>query len=371
MKIVYFHQGLFPSTSPSSGFIINTLSGFVQAGAEITLLTVRNSDKPLSHILSEDFALPPDLPVELLNCGLFRRWHWYIYRKAYRILLQQDCDILITRNLGFLPYALRLKAKTGCRVYFEAHDFFTDLSLRPDSQRRRSEHARDKRYLPLVDGIICVSKGLADLFESYYPQQRVLAAMTGIRPTDSPVHATVSKRICYTGSFFTAHYNLLLLLNTIKLVKMQGVKLLLAGVKNEVEQNRLTQLVASLQVGNRVEVLPWQSPKALSELLQQCDLGLCPLRESFLTRYSAPTKITDYLAAGLPVVATDLQSIREMFGRVDCLLTCESDPLAWAQALDALYQSPERFAVLSADALNIANGYTWKHRAQKILSFIR
>ncbi|HPQ40781.1 MAG TPA: glycosyltransferase [bacterium] len=54
-----------------------------------------------------------------------------------------------------------------------------------------------------------------------------------------------------------------------------------------------------------VEIVPWVSPDRMPEMLRKSDAGLLPMvRDVPWTRSKSPTKLFEYLAAGLPVVAS-------------------------------------------------------------------
>lgn len=67
----------------------------------------------------------------------------------------------------------------------------------------------------------------------------------------------------------------------------------------------------------------------LTALVAACDVGLVPHRRNELTRSMSPLKVYEYLAAGLPVAAVDLEPMRGVDDRVVL-----AEPEAFAPALD-------------------------------------
>ena len=53
-------------------------------------------------------------------------------------------------------------------------------------------------------------------------------------------------------------------------------------------------------------------PEEVPELLAESDVGIIPFRDTPLTRAIHPVKLYEYFAAGIPVVAADLEEIRRI-----------------------------------------------------------
>jgi glycosyltransferase involved in cell wall biosynthesis len=64
-------------------------------------------------------------------------------------------------------------------------------------------------------------------------------------------------------------------------------------------------------------------------MMMAADVGLVCHRDTPLTQAMSPLKLYEYLAAGLPVVATDLEPMRDVSDR--CLLVAAGDD--WAPAV--------------------------------------
>jgi glycosyltransferase involved in cell wall biosynthesis len=103
-------------------------------------------------------------------------------------------------------------------------------------------------------------------------------------------------------------------------------------------------------------------PRAeLAALLRAADLGVIPHRRSPLTEAMSPLKLYEYLAGGLPVVATDLEPMRGIDPRV--LLVGEGGDFAGAarQAL-ALGRARER------ERLEFVRANSWRSRHDALLA---
>ena len=72
----------------------------------------------------------------------------------------------------------------------------------------------------------------------------------------------------------------------------------------------------------------------------------------------------DYMAAGRPILASDIPVFHEVL-RDEIALFCESEnPTSWIAAIRALQQDGLRRENMGASAKQEAHKYTWKNRAR-------
>lgn len=84
--------------------------------------------------------------------------------------------------------------------------------------------------------------------------------------------------------------------------------------------------------------------------------------------YCSPLKMFEYLAAGRPIIASDLPSIGEVLVDGSNALLAEPDSVAdWSQALTRLTRDPGLRARLARSAAETAEHYVMERRVQRIL----
>jgi glycosyltransferase involved in cell wall biosynthesis len=374
MRIRYFHHGLWPSPSPSTTFVTWTCAGFAETGADFELLTVADTAETVPQVLAGQFGIDTPLPLRLLRAGPFRRAHRIVHALAFWHFLFAEWEVLITRNLGFLPWALLLRRLRGGRVVFESHDFYADPSLRDDpAGRAGSKQARrERRWLAQVDGVLCVSEPQRAYYLQSFPGQRFFTALSGVKASTRPStpRAGPGNTVGYLGSFDAERYDLDLVLRSMALVAVPGSRLLMVGARNKSEHEAMSARAAALGIADRVEVLPWQSPRELEAVKARLDVGLVPLAITPRNRIGTPLKALEYLADGIPSVASDLPGIHDLLDDGPCGLVAQSSPESWAAAITRVLTEPALARALSEAAGRRALDLSWGRRAERIMDFL-
>jgi glycosyltransferase involved in cell wall biosynthesis len=106
--------------------------------------------------------------------------------------------------------------------------------------------------------------------------------------------------------------------------------------------------------------------------MRACDIGTIPWPwTEFSAYFTSPMKLFEYMAAGVPIVATDLPSLREVLRHGENAWLVEpGNPKAIAEAIDQLLREPHVGMLLANNARGSATSYSWDNRARAILKAI-
>lgn len=372
MRIKYFHQGRWPHQSPAATFITFNALGFYKNGVDFELIAAANTREPVSSVLKRHFGIDVPINIHLLQAGFLSGQHKIVRVLGFFYLLRQPVDILITRNLSFLPFAYILRKLKKCRVVFESHDIFTDLDLftAEVARRRKKQSRQERRYLPKADCVLCVSPHQKKLYEGYYPTQTFVLANTGVRPYQRfAKKEKYQYTLGYIGSLQSKNYDLSLLLQGVAATRATDIRLLFVGAKSEEQRADVMRLARKYGVEQRVDVLPWMDPAEVDRVKARIDVGCCPLAYSERNRIAMPLKVLEYLSAGIPVLHTDL--------KVDDFIVQDGfngylvnpRPADWGQAIDAIYKDVDAYRCMSANCFLTAEQYSWDRRTESVYRF--
>jgi glycosyltransferase involved in cell wall biosynthesis len=121
--------------------------------------------------------------------------------------------------------------------------------------------------------------------------------------------------------------------------------------------------VSALEGEPNIHLLGARTYTQLPDVLRAADAGLIPYARNELTESIFPMKVYEYLAAGLPVVATPLPSLREV---AEVATASDAEGLARlleeAIAADGLARRAERSRAAAA--------HSWERRLEEIAAAI-
>lgn len=86
-------------------------------------------------------------------------------------------------------------------------------------------------------------------------------------------------------------------------------------------------------------------------------------------KYTCPLKLFEYMAAGVPIVASDLPSVREVIRHGEnAWLVKPDDPYALAQGIHSILDNHDVAHKLARQATRDVQSYTWERRASEIVA---
>jgi glycosyltransferase involved in cell wall biosynthesis len=146
--------------------------------------------------------------------------------------------------------------------------------------------------------------------------------------------------------------------------------LVLGGIAGELQN---AALVRELISAGALELKGQMPREQVLALLPACDIGIVHASDQGIaTRLAEPTKLFEYLAAGLPVAASDVPTVRAIVRRWDCgVLFDASRPASIAQAILTLAGSRELRQRFSANAARAAREeLNWEREQPKLVELL-
>ena len=380
MRVVYLSKVNVSARLPAVAFSLFNAHALAQAGADAFLLAQEGPSQadPASLLAAnglqdlDNFHLSLFDQLKLPGVSsnqLFYAWALKRILGAHKL---RKIDACISRDPGALPYLAYLTAGYGIATFYQPHNFYVDLRIRPDVARtnRWKYHFLERTFIRRITGLLCLQEPQADLFRRYFPNKPVLATPPGLRSLQfvEPRKLFENRSVIYVGSF-QAKKGVEMLVRAVASLNHSEIRLKLIGGRSEAEMAYLRALVAESDLFSVTETRAWLDHGRLGGEMAGASVGVLPLSDSFYNRYlTAPSKLFDYLSSGLPIIASDLPSIRAFLrhGR-GCLLVPPGNVQALAAAMGRLLGSWELFEQQARLARRAAVSYQWRAQAGRML----
>lgn len=367
MRIAYLQNARIPTEKAHGYQIMKTCEALVGAGHQVQLF-VADRRNPIEQNPFEYYGIPKSfdlfrLPVldlmdvvKPLNSVAYaiERASFVRAVKRSRLALLAS-DIWYTRDL--LVAEALLEITDGRPVYVELHDV---------------DHRLDE-ILNQVSGWIVISEGLKKvLIEKGVASEKITVAHDGFDPSafaELPQKMEARKK-------FGLDPNEFILVYTGHLYPWKGVDSIAPAFASIPEGVRLVIVGGHAADLARIKVLAGNAPRVsfigqrpreeVSMWLAAADAALLPTSGKFEIGklYTSPLKLFEYLAAGLPILASDVPSSHEVLDESVATFVKPDDADDFLKKLNEVKQR-----VWSTDAAKEkVKPYTWKARGELIAS---
>jgi glycosyltransferase involved in cell wall biosynthesis len=305
------------------------------AGFQVTLIAPKDTDEVIDGITVRAVA-PGANRVERMT-----RTVWDVYRAA----VQLDADLYHFHDPELILVGILLKLR-GRRVVYDVHEDMTRTMLR--------KGWLPAPLLPLMARAIAIVESVAvrllDATVLVIPMERP-AFRTGrcvlVRnfpidrefPPAGPPYRERSPLAVYVGGIGVRRGAKDMVRAMGLLPAVLNARLAIAGWFQPLT---LENDLRALPGFERVDLLGNRSREDVATLLSEARIGLCMLHPVPGYPESYPVKLFEYMAAGIPVIASDFPLWRAIVEGADCgILVDPGEPAALADSLTFLLRNPE------------------------------
>lgn len=278
--------------------------------------------------------------------------------------------VLHVHEPELLPVVLPLAAR-GRRVVYDAHEdtprqvfhqaWIPGLARRPVSLVYAGLEALAGR---LCRGVVAATPTIADRYPA--PRTALVRNFPVLDAAPPPPFATRERLVAYVGAVTEAR-------GAAEMVRAaallpDGARVTLAG---PLFPSGLGERLEALPGADRTDRPGRLGRPAVSDLLARARVGLVVLHPTPQYVDAYPTKLFEYMAAGLPVVASDVPLWRRVIEDAGCgLLVDPLDPAAIAQACARLLGDEALAARMGAAGRAAALArFSWQGEAEHLVAF--
>jgi len=294
--------------------------------------------------------------------------------RIFKCALELNSEVYHIHDPELLHVGLRLK-RLGKKVIFDAHeDFPLQLASKPYLNRVA------KLLLPGVfatyesfacsrfDGVIAATPDICNKFLSINVNTVEVCNFPIVNELVKQENLDINKRrdVCYVG-VLEKRRGIREMIEAIHQTKC-GARLQLAG---RFYQHSFEEQLKSLEGWQSVDDFGWQDRSGVREILNRSVAGLVTLHPVSSYINSLPTKMFEYMSAGIPVIASDFPMWRDIVQKNSCGMCVDPlDPAGIGRAIDYLVRNPDVAREMGSNGRKaVLEKFNWSSEEEKLLEF--
>jgi glycosyltransferase involved in cell wall biosynthesis len=297
---------------------------------------------------------------------------------------QLDADIIHVHDVYLLgtaahsAFRARTKGRTVKLVY-DAREYIAGLAIQdPVEVCASADH--EAEFIRFYDEVFAVSEPIAEaLYRKFdLPRKPDLSYNVPLRPRsdveDPPSIRKAAglgpddKIVVYSGGLHESR-GIQTLLDAA--MSLPDVNLVLVARSRTMRYVRfLEEWVGELGAEDRFHVVDFVAPDHVVTYLSSADVAVHPLVAGSLNHeWAMPNKLFEYLHAGLPIVVSDCQCMKEFVESTGTGLAYRSkDSADLTRVLRAVLDDPQRFTNPVQRKELVEGKYSWQRQAERIFA---
>lgn len=287
--------------------------------------------------------------------------------RVVKAALSQDPDVCHVHDPELLLWAPRLRL-AGCHVIYDMHEC-TVHSIGVKPWIPAWARPTVSMAFRLAERVLAHDLTVIFAEDSYvedYPWVRRSAVVLNMPLTDqlTIINGPPSPRavMAYLGAV-SEDRGAIVTVEALRILRERGVDAgwLLIGASDDVERRPIEALVRQYGLAGCVAIHGWIPPQQAWEMIAGSCCGLATLLPRQTYRDSYPTKMFEYMALGIPVVASDFPLYRRVVEGARCGLCVDPEnPVAVADAVGWILQHPDESREMGQNGRRaVLERYSW------------
>lgn len=382
MKRIAFltHEPFYPPSGGGSAEALYLVEEMVARGHEVHLFCPKLADPAL---VREKFK------VNLHEFTLWKMGRYASLRNfkylLYPMFLQRMVEGQRTKfDLVFSQHAIsavaagRLKNSLGTKVVMNFLDYLTAFMETWPSMPRAAVNAMKRFEITLpkkygADGVLTVSHTLADHVKATgYPSQKILPIYFGFDSTLFPFREgpPPAKPVVVMHGSLDQHHLQEIAARAVALASREipDTTFRFVGHRTATLEKFLARAQA-LAPTAKIELTGFTPYAEVSKHLSAATIGMVPYEESTGTHCAFVAKIVEYLAVGLPVVSTRLNSATQYFSNTPTIRFTEFEGDAFGRALVEKLREPYHIAAAREASDRVRRELDWRAISRRAVDF--
>ena len=365
IECIYVSRTLLPSTSASAVHVMKLseeLNFFYSGNFEIIIVNKREPSESICTRYGVNAIRIVETGLDIHSCVFSYRFAFWVVRYAIKNKIKR----VITRD----PFTAFMMQYLGKEVVLDLHGDLRQLC-------GRMYHLFKCNVLVRKIHFIAISNNLKQYYIQCYGShfKRLVVCHDGVTVSNFSnieiiQETDLSKpKIGYFGKFTEGKG-----IRTIQEIASECNQLMFymfGGTREEAEET------LNVKFSNNVIFEGYVENKDVPSLMKNMSIVLLPNKSGqmcnneFIGDFTSPLKMFEYMASGRPIIASNIQVLREVLDETNCYLVSESNKNEWIAAIDDIIHNPSKAVSIATKARQDVNKYTWKDRAFTIINLLK
>jgi glycosyltransferase involved in cell wall biosynthesis len=298
---------------------------------------------------------------------------------AYIKALQEKADIYHFHDPSFMIWAVILKV-LGKKVIYDVHEDYAKQTFSKEYIPKKLRKiiafivkVVENIFSRFFDGIITATDDILQNFAYHKAAVSIKnypIATCFINVEQGSVKDADVCRLIYIGGLSKTRGITKLIQSLEYFNSKQSINLILCGKFNPCNYELE---IKSMEKFKNVEYLGLVSPDKLPELISKANIGMVCLYPipNYLT--ALPTKLFEYMAAGLPVIASNFFLWKKIVEDNKCGICVDPlDPKTIAKAIKYLIDYPDEAKRMGENGRKaVLEKYNWEYESKKLVQFYK
>lgn len=323
------------------------------------------------------------IPMNGLAMRALKRlaWRYLVDQEAFFVRLFATAasrfspDVFVAHDLPMLAIARHHANRCGAKVVYDSHELYSEQEF---SAREKARWAQiEARHIGACDAVITVNASIAAELEKRYGVRDVGVIYNADRAA-APVARTKmfhelyslpgSTRVLLFQGGLSAGRNLETLVAAMRYVRDPSIVLVVLGAG--ALSKPLAALIGKHGLDGRVFIHAAVPQGQLLQMTAAADGGVIPYQATCLNNYlCTPNKLFEFIAAGLPILASDLPEIRKMVSGRDLGLVGDMrTPESTARLIDEFFRDDARLAAWARNSSDARKQVCWEVEGRKLVA---
>ncbi|MBV5272305.1 MAG: glycosyltransferase [Lamprocystis purpurea] len=351
---------------------LTTAQALRENGWNVFLVQPTSDGSPIA--MRDGLLLVPKPATYFLGQVFF---HWSIMRWLFH---RDDIDVVMFHELStvmLLPARLRYVLSSRIRPLFimDVRTLFMDAVTPRLRDRLRGYYYRYTYRLAnlWVDGYLVITEQMASALSirterlfGVWPSGVDLGAFRSALEMRRWPSGDEPIRLVYIGTL-RHERNLSALCRAVLEANTHGMNFQLSIVGSGNQQAELEALAST--TSGVVSVGPPVPHREVWKVLANAHVGVLPFPDELKFRVSSPIKLFEYMAAGMPILATRVVCHTDVVGQDPYVFWAETaDQSALVDALKQVWSGRDMLSALGRESRSAADRWTWQVSAAKLQS---